>query len=80
MDARSWLDHAARADGAGPKRSPHGLVQEYLNRRTHLWGVVTDGCRLRLLRDNASLSRAAYVEFDLEAMFQGGVYADFVLL
>jgi hypothetical protein len=35
---------------------------------------------LRLLRDNASLSRQAFVEFDLEAMMEGEVYADFALL
>jgi hypothetical protein len=77
---KSPLDHAARADGAGPKRSPHGLLQEFLNQTEHLWGTVTDGRTLRLLRDNASLSRAAYVEVDLEAMFREGVYSDFVLL
>ena len=40
----------------------------------------SNGLRLRLLRDNASLTRQAYVEFDLEAMFDGEVYADFVVL
>lgn len=65
----------------GLRVSPHGLVQDYLNRSdNHLWGIVTNGLRLRLLRDNASLSRAAFVEFDLEAMLEGGVYADFALL
>ncbi|MFN8515189.1 MAG: DNA methyltransferase [Chloroflexia bacterium] len=60
--------------------SPHGLVQDYLNRTDHLWGVVTNGRRLRLLRDNLNLSRAAFVEFDLETMLEEGIYADFVLL
>jgi len=60
--------------------SPQGLMQEYLNRTPHLWGIVTNGRQLRLLRDNESLTRAAYVEFNLEAMMEGGVYADFVLL
>ncbi|MCK4306385.1 MAG: hypothetical protein KAY24_19240, partial [Candidatus Eisenbacteria sp.] len=61
--------------------SPHSLVQEFLNRSDdHLWGFVSNGLSLRILRDNVSLSRAAYVEFDLEAMLDGEVYADFVLL
>jgi hypothetical protein len=34
----------------------------------------------RLLRDNASLVRQAYLEFDLEAIFDGEAYADFALL
>jgi len=61
--------------------NPHGLVQEFLNRSTgHLWGVVSNGLRLRILRDNQALSRQSFVEFDLEAMFAGEVYADFVVL
>jgi hypothetical protein len=71
-----------KAGVAGAARiSPHGLVQEYLNRSDdHLWGFLTNGLRLRILRDNASLTRPAYVEFDLEAMMDGDVYSDFLLL
>jgi hypothetical protein len=61
--------------------SPHSLLQEFLNRSEgRLWGMVSDGLRLRLLRDNISLTRQAYVEFDLEAMMAGEAYPDFVLL
>lgn len=61
--------------------SPHALVQELLNLSDErLWGVVTNGRELRLLRDNRSLTRQAYVEFDLERMMAGEVYADFVVL
>ena len=35
------------------RASPHGLVQELLNRSDeHLWGFVSNGLQLRLLRDN----------------------------
>ncbi len=63
------------------KRSPHSLMQEFLNRsEDHLWGFVSNGLTLRVLRDNISLTRAAYLEFDLEAMMTGELYADFSLL
>ncbi len=63
------------------KASPHSLVQELLNRSPErTWGFVSNGLRLRVLRDNASLTRQAYLEFDLEAMMNGEVYADFVVL
>jgi hypothetical protein len=63
------------------RRSPHSWLQELLNRsEAHLWAFLSNGRRLRLLRDNASLTRQAFVEFDLEAMFKGEVYSDFVLL
>lgn len=61
--------------------SPHSLVQELINRSSeYLWGVVSNGLQLRLLRDNANLTRQAYVEWDLQAMFDGQVYPDFVVL
>lgn len=61
--------------------APHALVQEYLNRSDDaLWGIVSNGRLLRLLRDSTSLTRQAFVEFDLEAIFEGELYADFALL
>jgi hypothetical protein len=61
--------------------SPHALVQEALNRTPgHLWGVVTNGRRVRLLRDSHSHSSASYVEFDLEAILDGHLFNEFVLL
>ena len=61
--------------------NPHGLVQEYLNRSDdHLWAIVSNGLRLRVLRDNLAMSRQSFLEFDLESMFSGEVYSDFVLL
>ena len=41
-----------------------------------LWGLVSNGLRLRVLRDNASLTRQAYVEFDLEPMMTGEAYSE----
>ena len=56
-------------------------MQELLNRSTErLWGIVTNGLSLRLLRDNVTLTRQAYVEFDLEAIFATEAYEDFALL
>jgi hypothetical protein len=71
-----------RAAGVrGATTNPHGLVQEFLNRSgNHLWAIVSNGLRFRVLRDNQALSRQSYLEFDLEAMFSGEVYSDFVLL
>jgi hypothetical protein len=63
------------------KLSPHSLMQEFLNRsEDHLWGILSNGFKLRILRDNVSLTRAAYVEFDLQAMMDGVAYSDFFLL
>lgn len=66
---------------AGGGAPPQSLVQECLNRSdAHLWGVLTNGRQLRLLRDSNALATAAYVEFDLEAIFDGELFSEFVLL
>jgi hypothetical protein len=68
-----------RAD-SGPRMSPHGLIQEYLNLTEHLYAIVTNGLQLRLLRDSSRLVKLSYLEFDLERMFDEEQFADFALL
>ena len=63
-----------------PRLAPHALVQEYLNRTEALWGLVTNGSTLRLLRECASVRRQAYVEFDLPAMLEEQRFEDFEAL
>jgi hypothetical protein len=65
----------------GRRRSPFGLVQEFLNASNEAtWGVVSDGHTLRLARDNASLTRPAWLEVDLARLFNEERYADFAAL
>jgi hypothetical protein len=81
VGARIPLDRRTAGVAGAAGVSPHGLLQELLNRsEERLWGVVSNGLALRVLRDNSSLTRQAYVEFDLEAMMDGEVYSDFVVL
>ncbi|GAB4559572.1 MAG: hypothetical protein Fur0016_23760 [Anaerolineales bacterium] len=68
------------APSGRPRLSPHALVQEYLNRSEALWGLVTNGRTLRLLRDSTFVRRQSYVEFDLEAILEEERFADFALL
>ena len=75
------LDKRTPGVAGAATTSPHSMVQEFLNRSDeHLWAFLSNGLQLRVLRDNVSLTRQAYVEFDLQAMMEGEVYADFVLL
>lgn len=63
------------------RRSPFLLAQEYLNASDGaLWAIVGNGLKLRILRDNLSLTRPAYIEADLEAIFSEGLYPDFTTL
>ncbi len=64
--------------GKTRRRSPFMLAQEALNASdSSLWAIVSNGLTLRILRDNASLTRPAYIEVDLEALFTEELLADF---
>ncbi|MFM7581369.1 MAG: hypothetical protein ACKO9F_01420, partial [Caldilinea sp.] len=80
LSFRQPLDR--RADSSpGFRRSPHSLMQELLNRsQRYRWGLLSNGLQLRLLHDNVSLRRAAYLEFDLESILVGDLYAEFALV
>lgn len=75
---RQSLDR--RPESGRPRLAPHSLVQEYLNRTEHLWGIVTNGSTLRILRDSHLLRKQAYIEFDLEQIMRDELFADFALL
>ena len=63
------------------RRSAFGLVQETLNASgTMRWGLATDGFSLRIARDNASLTRPAWIEADLGRIFTEDLYPDFAAL
>jgi hypothetical protein len=64
--------------GKTRRRSPFMLAQEALNATDEcLWAIVSNGLMLRILRDNPSLTRPAYIEVDLEALFNEELLADF---
>ena len=80
--ADSGLDTPLPSFGDGSrKRSAFGLAQECLNAEdSGLWGIACDGATLRIVRDNASLTRPAWIEADLRRIFTEERYADFAAL
>ena len=61
-------------------RAPQSMLQDLLNRARHcLWGIVSNGHSLRVLRDASSLTKHSYVEFDLDDIFDNQRYAEFRL-
>ncbi len=76
------LDAAsAHIPGDGRRRSAASAVQDWLNAADDaLWGLCCNGRHLRLLRDNASLTRPAHIEADLRGLFDGEAFADFAAL
>jgi type I restriction-modification system DNA methylase subunit len=75
LDRRSLTLSTDRA------RSPAFALQDYLNDCDHaLWGLVTNGAVIRLMRDNASLTRPAYIEADLAQIFTNEDAASFTVV
>jgi len=75
------LDRRSPTLSTDRSRSPAFALQDYLNDSdSALWGLVTNGAVVRLMRDNASLTRPAYIEADLAAIFTNEDAASFAVL
>ncbi|WP_300301111.1 N-6 DNA methylase [Ferrovibrio sp.] len=75
------LDRRSPTLSTDRSRSPAFALQDYLNDSDDvLWGVVTNGAVIRLMRDNASLTRPAYIEADLAQIFTNEDAASFAVL
>lgn len=65
----------------GRRRSAASAIQDWLNASEEcLWGLCSNGFRLRLVRDNQSLTRPAFIEADLRTIFEEDNFADFTAL
>ena len=75
------LDRRSATLSTDRSRSPALALQDYLNDSdSALWGLVTNGSVIRLMRDNASLTRPAYIEADLAQIFTNEDAASFAVL
>ncbi len=75
------LDRRSDTLSTERSRSPAFALQDYLNEYDEaLWGIATNGVLIRLMRDNASLTRPAHIEFDLFQVFENEDAASFALI
>lgn len=75
------LDRRSPTLSVDRSRSPAFALQDYLNETDGaLWGIVTNGAQMRLMRDNASLTRPAFIEADLAQIFSTEDIASFAAL
>ncbi len=80
--AADQLDKGSSPFGQeGRRRSPHSCLQECLNADDNAnWGLLLTGDRLRLLHDNPSLVKPAYLAVDLELLVEGELFDEFAVL
>lgn len=75
------LDRRSPTLSTDRSRSPSFALQDHLNDHDEtMWGLVTNGVVIRLMRDNASLTRPAYIEADLAQIFANEDAASFAIL
>jgi hypothetical protein len=75
------LDRKSATLSTDRSRSAAFALQDYVNEQDDaLWGLATNGTVLRLMRDNASLTRPAYIEADLAQIFTNEDAASFSTL
>lgn len=74
-------ENLAQFGDSSRRRSATLLLQEYLNASDDAcWGLVGDGITLRLMHDNISLTRPAWIEANLSKIFSEGLFPDFSAL
>lgn len=69
-----------RAKGSRRKKSPHASMLEYLNATENVYGIISNGATIRLLRNSGQLVKLTYIEFDLRRMLEEDKYTEFCLM
>lgn len=73
LDREQGLD----ARPAPRRNAPHDDLQQFLNLAPQVWGIVTNGRELRVVRDFHHSTAKGFVAIDLEALFASRSFVDF---
>lgn len=69
-----------RAKGNMRKKSAHATMLEYLNATENVYGIISNGQVLRIIRNSGQLVKLTYIEFDLRRMLEEDKYTEFCLM
>ncbi len=69
-----------RVKGSQKKRSAHATMLEYLNSTENVYGIISNGHVIRLIRNSGQLVKLTYIEFDLQRMLEEDKYTEFCLM
>ena len=69
-----------RAKGGMRKKSAHATMLEYLNATENVYGIISNGQILRLIRNSGQLVKLTYIEFDQRRMLEEDKYTEFCLM
>lgn len=51
-------------------KSPHDMLQQFLNTSQHSWAILINGRKVRILRDFFHSITKGFIEFDIEGIFE----------
>jgi hypothetical protein len=74
------LDHRDKNNRTHPNKSPHDLLQQYLNTSQHSWAMLINGRKVRILRDFFHSITKGFIEFDIESIFESASTEQFRIL
>ncbi len=80
IEPTSGREQGLDARPAPRKSSPHDDLQQFLNLAPQMWGMVTDGIELRLVRNFHHSTTKGYVAIDLQALFASRNFSDFTAM
>lgn len=74
------FDSKDKTNRTHPNKSPQDCLQQFLNTSHHQWAILTNGRKIRLLRDFYHSITKGFLEFDLEGIFETGDSEQFRVL
>lgn len=63
-----------------PNKSPHDVLQQFLNTSHHRWAILANGKKIRILRDFYHSITKGFIEFDVEGIFETASTEQFRIL
>jgi len=74
------LDSRDKNNRTHPNKSPHDLLQQFLNTSPHSWAILINGRKIRVLRDFFHSITKGFIEFDIEGIFESANTEQFRIL
>ncbi|MHC1773811.1 MAG: hypothetical protein AB9834_00220 [Lentimicrobium sp.] len=74
------FDSKDKTNRTHPNKSPQDCLQQFLNTSHHQWAILTNGRKIRVLRDFYHSITKGFLEFDLEGIFETGDSEQFRVL
>ena len=80
INSRIDLDKKDEYNRTHSSKSPHDILQQFLNTSHHKWAIVTNGKKIRIVRKFFHSITKGFLEFDIEGIFESARTQEFRIL